>query len=103
MLAIRAGVTEYGVASSGSSVRCVRAREGQAVPCFFPLAGSDGSEGAVSGSYWTATDSGPYYGVPFGVSAVGAAVGPGVPRGAGYSVRCVRAREGQAVPLFWIV
>ena len=27
VLAIRAGVTEYGVASSGSSVRCVRARE----------------------------------------------------------------------------
>ena len=88
----------------GVSVRCVRAREGQAIPCFFPLAGSAGSGAAVSGFYWSATtDRSPGVAnilalLPTGASTVDQKGQPNP-----YSVRCVRAREGQAIPLFWIV
>ena len=92
------------VVGSRISVRCVRAREGQAVPCFFPLAGSAGSGAAVSGFYWSATtDRSPGVAnilalLPTGASTVDQKGQPNP-----YSVRCVRAREEQAVPLFWIV
>ena len=35
------------------SVRCVRAREEQAIPCFFPLAGWSVGATDVSGFYWS--------------------------------------------------
>ena len=86
----------------GCSVRCVRAREGQAIPCFFPLAGNTVEGAGVSGWYWC-SDGGQglgYYGEVRASSA--SAVGGSAPV-SGYSVRCVRAREEQAVPRFWIV
>ena len=105
VLAIRAGVTEYGVASSGSSVRCVRAREGQAIPCFFPLAGWAGVPSGVLGSYWTTGLTGDAFAhaVRLDLSSSASSVVGDAAASARYSVRCVRAREGQAIPLFWIV
>ena len=93
-----------GSPGTGYSVRCVRAREGQAIPCFFPLSGWDGVPAEVSGPYWTSAPSQPYAAAVFAVYPVGAGMLPEwQPRASGFSVRCVRAREGQAIPLFWIV
>ena len=89
----------------GLSVRCVRAREGQAIPCFFPLAGWAGEPSAVTGNYWTAQipqyDPGQGYLLTLDGPAAGASAF--TPWASAVSVRCVRAREEQAVPLFWIV
>ena len=80
--------------ATGYSVRCVRAREGQAIPCFFPLAGWDGVPAEVSGPYWTSAPSQPYAAAVFAVYPVGAGMLPEwQPRANGCSVRCVRARE----------
>ena len=91
--------------ATGYSVRCVRAREGQAIPCFFPLAGWAGEPSAVTGNYWTAQipqyDPGQGYLLTLDGHAAGASAF--TPRASAVSGRCVRAREGQAVPLFWIV
>ena len=89
----------------GYLIRCVRAREGQAVPCFFPVSGSAGGPTELHGNYWSST---------FAISKVmwvfhviggtGAELMYVQSEGTyGYSVRCVRAREEQAVPLFWII
>ena len=87
--------------STGVSVRCVRAREGQAIPCFFPLAGWSGGPLDVVGPTWSCSPGGSG-GWTQELSASSARVGP-LEVHYGLSVRCVRAREGQAVPLFWIV
>ena len=86
--------------ATGYSVRCVRAREGQAIPCFFPLAGDTVDGAAVRGSYSASDPGGWYY---LDLRATSASAGGGGSAANGYSVRCVRAREGQAIPLFWIV
>ena len=97
-----AGVTSPDM-SLTLSVRCVRAREGQAIPCFFPLSGYGGGEEDVSGSYWSRdalpADRGPVSAelLVHAASAVATRADPLL----GLSVRCVRAREEQAVPLFW--
>ena len=90
-------------AANAYSVRCVRAREGQAIPCFFPLAGWGGTEVAI-GKYWTCTgwSSSSAYCLRV-LSASAAPPTSDEPLINGTSVRCVRAREGQAIPLFWIV
>ena len=98
VLASRAYITD---ASDGYCVRCVRAREGQAIPCFFPLSGAAGGLSDVSGSYWTGTRPYPDYGYPLSVTPVHAVVVSYVAVASGYSVRCVRAREGQALPCFF--
>ena len=99
----RVTAAEFRLWASGLSVRCVRAREGQAIPCFFPLAGSAGGPSDVTGTYWSSTGdrSGVFYYCAFAASS--AVVTPIANVAVGYSVRCVRAREGQAIPLFWIV
>ena len=84
-----------------SSVRCVRAREGQALPCFFPLAGSAGSESDVLGTYWATGDEDFWHNRCVLQSTSGSCV-VGWVQPTTYSVRCVRAREEQAIPLFWI-
>ena len=88
--------------TTGYLIRCVRAREGQAVPRFFPLSGRAAAPGELCGYYWS-TDvgdgAGPVY-LRLDGSTVRYNVGTS---GVYYSVRCVRAREEQAVPLFWIV
>ena len=88
------------VVGSRISVRCVRAREEQAIPCFFPLSGSGVASAGVSGSYLCSNPGGWHY---LDLSASAAAAIGGASPATGYSVRCVRAREEQAVPLFWIV
>ena len=74
-----------------------------AVTSFFPLAGSAGSESDVSGTYWT-TDTGYVMGTVWWFLRLGVASGAELAwtKGpeSGFSVRCVRAREGQAVPRF---
>ena len=89
----------------GYSVRCVRAREGQAIPCFFPLAGWAGVPSGVLGSYWTTGLTGDAFAhaVRLDLSSSASSVVGDAAASARYSVRCVRAREGQAIPLFWIV
>ena len=89
--------------TSALCVRCVRAREGQAVPCFFPLSGSANTPEIVEVYVWSSTKTGgvtPYWRLRIGVSEASG----GFIREAGsqLSIRCVRAREEQAVPLFWI-
>ncbi len=104
--AVNASFDGYVSPATGCSVRCVRAREGQAVPCFFPLSGSAVGPSDVSGSYWTSTLGYPDNVQTFYYLALGATAGDVTgfindPR-PGFSVRCVRAREEQAVPFFWI-
>ena len=100
----RAGAVATQIPESGFSVRCVRAREGQAIPCFFPLCGWAGGLTDVSGTYWTCTGFvNPGYGYRLSLSAGSAGPVSHVAMPNGYSVRCVRAREEQAIPLFWIV
>ena len=91
--------------TTGYLIRCVRAREGQAVPCFFPVSGSAGGPTDLHGNYWTTTyhSTGVIW-VLHVIGGTGAEItSVGVGGSFAYSVRCVRAREGQAVPLFWIV
>ena len=103
----RAGAVATQIPESGFSVRCVRAREGQALPCFFPLAGSVLYPEQLAGQYWTSS-----IGIVEGQSGdqpivltlrPGDGFVQGQSVGLGCSVRCVRAREEQAIPLFWIV
>ena len=76
----------------GYSVRCVRAREEQAIPCFFPLAGSSVAPGELCGYYWT-TDFVPNAGAVY-LRLDGATVRfDFAANGELFSVRCVRARE----------
>ena len=88
-------------ARSALCVRCVRAREEQAVPCFFPLSGSHYADIPIGGEYWSVSaidEWFQYSGYVFGPSSVDERYAlPAFER----SVRCVRAREEQAVPLFW--
>ena len=74
-----------------------------AVTFIFPLSGSAGAPAAVSGTYWPATFDRPGYFYSCAVTGSSAVVTPIVNVDLGYSVRCVRAREEQAIPLFWIV
>ena len=102
LLPSSAAVSGGASATAPYSVRCVRAREEQAVPCFFPLAGSAVAPGELCGYYWT-TDFVPNAGTVY-LRLDGATVRYDfAANGELFSVRCVRAREGQAVPLFWIV
>ena len=99
----RAASGSYSSAADGYSVRCVRAREEQAIPCFFPLAGSAGVPSDVSGIYWTVSVAYPGACYTFTVTSDRAGANDFTTPESGLSLRCVRAREEQAVPLFWIV
>ena len=99
--AVDASFDGYVSPATGCSVRCVRAREEQAVPCFFPLAGWSGGPVDVVGTMWSCTPDGSG-GSTLQVSASSALIGS-LQGYFGVSVRCVRAREGQALPRFWIV
>ena len=103
-LRLDGATVRYEFAANGElfSVRCVRAREGQAIPCFFPLAGSGGSESDVLGTYWATGDEDGWHNRCVLQSTAGSCV-VGWVQPTPYSVRCVRAREEQAIPLFWIV
>ena len=89
--------------ATGYSVRCVRAREGQAIPCFFPLAGSSAEPASIGGNYWSCVGVNGNTAYALGVAVGGYAAMVVHAYSTGVSVRCVRAREEQAIPLFWIV
>ena len=72
-----------------------------AVTFIFPLSGSAGAPAAVSGTYWPATFDRPGYFYSCAVTGSSAVVTPIVNVDLGYSVRCVRAREEQAIPCFF--
>ena len=101
--AVRADVAPSVGVAYGYSVRCVRAREGQAIPCFFPLAGSSAEPASIGGNYWSCVGVNGNTAYALGVAVGGYAALVVHAYSTGVSVRCVRAREEQAVPLFWIV
>ena len=103
MIAIGSAWVATAEGGLGYSVRCVRAREEQAIPCFFPLAGSAGVPSDVSGIYWTVSVAYPGACYTFTVTSDRAGANDFTKPESGLSLRCVRAREEQAVPLFWIV
>ena len=95
-------VGNYVAYTTGCSVRCVRAREEQAVPCFFPLSGWPGAIGYVGGRYWSTTvePSSPSSGYCLAFAGESAQADALWPLSGGYTIRCVRAREEQAIPRF---
>ena len=71
------------------------------VTLFFPFSGNEGELSGKYGSYWSTKYDGTWWALF--VWPAKAEQTTGASGGTGCSVRCVRAREEQAVPLFWIM
>ena len=70
---------------------------------FFPLAGSSAEPASIGGNYWSCVGVNGNTAYALGVAVGGYAAMVVHAYSTGVSVRCVRAREGQAIPLLGIV